>query len=185
MLTEALQHFLHGTLSQSILVQETEISGVEVGILEGGVLHLPVLTPLPKPFSLHNFIVSTCWTATHHIRPTGIVTSQKPPNCHRGCLPSLDHREFCNILPFTRGFPGGSVVKNPPVKARDMGLIPGLGRSPGKGNGNPLQYSCLEIPWQRSLEGYTVHGVAKRRTWLSDWAHTHLVWEPPTFASSF
>ena len=42
------------------------------------------------------------------------------------------------------------VVKNLPVNAgdiRDMGWIPGLGRSPGEGNGNPLQYSCLEIPW--------------------------------------
>ena len=44
------------------------------------------------------------------------------------------------------GFPGGSVVKNLPANARDMGLIPGLGRFPGEGNGNPLQYSCLEIP---------------------------------------
>ena len=40
-------------------------------------------------------------------------------------------------------FSGGSVVNNPPANAGDMGLIPGLGRSPGKGNGNPLQYSCL------------------------------------------
>ena len=47
------------------------------------------------------------------------------------------------------GFPGGTVVKNLPAKAgdtRDMGLIPGLGRSPGEGNVNPLQYSCLENP---------------------------------------
>ena len=43
-------------------------------------------------------------------------------------------------------FPGGSVVKNLPANARDMGSIPGLGRFPGEGNGNPLQYSCLEIP---------------------------------------
>ena len=42
------------------------------------------------------------------------------------------------------GFPGGSVVKNLPVSAGDAGLIPGLGRAPGEGNGNPLQYSCLE-----------------------------------------
>ena len=42
------------------------------------------------------------------------------------------------------GFPGGSAVKNPPASADDMGLIPGLGRSPGKENGNPLQYSCLD-----------------------------------------
>ena len=46
-----------------------------------------------------------------------------------------------------RGFPGGTVVKNPPANAgdtRDMGSIPGSRRSPGVGNGNPLQYSCLE-----------------------------------------
>ena len=41
------------------------------------------------------------------------------------------------------GFPGGSVVKNPPASAGDMGLIPGLQRSSGEGDGNPLQYSCL------------------------------------------
>ena len=46
-------------------------------------------------------------------------------------------------------FPGGSVVKNLPANARDMGLIPGLGRSPGEGNGYPPQYSCLENPMDR------------------------------------
>ena len=48
------------------------------------------------------------------------------------------------------GYPGDTVVKNLPANAgdaRDMGLIPGLGRSPGGGYGNPLQYSCLENPW--------------------------------------
>ena len=45
------------------------------------------------------------------------------------------------------GFPGGSVIKNLPVNAGDMDLIPGLGRSPGEGNGNPLQYSSWKIPW--------------------------------------
>ena len=44
------------------------------------------------------------------------------------------------------GFPGGSVVKNLPAKAEASGLIPGLGRSPGEGKGNPSQYSCWEIP---------------------------------------
>ena len=48
------------------------------------------------------------------------------------------------------------MVKNPPAHAGDLGLIPGSGRSPGKGNGNPLQYSCLENPQgQRSLAGYS------------------------------
>ena len=44
------------------------------------------------------------------------------------------------------GFPCSSVAKNPPANARDVGSIPGSGRSPGEGNSNPLQYSCLENP---------------------------------------
>ena len=59
------------------------------------------------------------------------------------------------------GFPSGSVVKNLPANARDVGLISGLGRSPGEGNGNPLQYSCLENPMDRGAWRATVHGVAK------------------------
>ena len=51
------------------------------------------------------------------------------------------------------GLPGGSVVKNPPASAGDVGSIPGLGRSPGGGHGNPLQYSCLENPWTEEPGG--------------------------------
>ena len=46
-----------------------------------------------------------------------------------------------------KGFPGGLAVRNLPAKAGDLSSIPGLGRSPGGGNGNPLQYSCLDNPW--------------------------------------
>ena len=53
-------------------------------------------------------------------------------------------------------FPASSVVKNPPDNAEDMGLIPGSGRSLGKGNGNPLQYSCLKK--KSSLVGYSPWG---------------------------
>ena len=59
--------------------------------------------------------------------------------------------------------PGGSVVKNPLANVGDMGLIPGLGRSPGAGNGNTLQHSCLEIPWDRGAWQAIVHGVARVR----------------------
>ena len=62
------------------------------------------------------------------------------------------------------GFPDGSVVKYLPANAGDMGLIPGLGRSVGGGNGNPLQYSCLGNPMDREAWWATVHGVAKNWT---------------------
>ena len=59
------------------------------------------------------------------------------------------------------GFPGGSVVKNPPANAGDTGSILESGRSPGEGNGNPLQYSCLENSMDRGTWWATVHGVMK------------------------
>ena len=65
------------------------------------------------------------------------------------------------VLSLNMGFPGGSVVKNMPSNARDAGSIPGLGRCPGEGNGNPLQYSCLGNPIDRGAWQVTVHGFAK------------------------
>ena len=66
------------------------------------------------------------------------------------------------------GFPGGSVVKNLPASAGDTGLISWLGRSLREGNGNPLQYSCLENPIDRGAWWAAVHGVAKSQTLLSN-----------------
>ena len=66
---------------------------------------------------------------------------------------------------------GGTGVKNPPAIAEaagGVGLIPRSGRSPGEGNGNLLQYSCLENPMDRETWRTTVHGVAKSQTCLSD-----------------
>ena len=73
------------------------------------------------------------------------------------------------------------MVKNPPANsgdARDVGLIPALGRSPGGGNGNPLQYSCLENPMDRGAWRATVHGITKSRTQLSthiQHIHAHMI----------
>ena len=61
------------------------------------------------------------------------------------------------------GFPGGLVVKNVPANAGDSGSIPGLGRSPGEGNGNPLECSCLGNPMDRGAMG-----SQKSQAWLSD-----------------
>ena len=68
------------------------------------------------------------------------------------------------------GFPLGSVVKNSPANAGDMALTPKSGRAPGVGNGNPLQYSCLQNSKDRGAWQATVHRVAKRHT---GHAHTH------------
>ena len=65
-------------------------------------------------------------------------------------------------------FPGGSVDKDSACSAGDLSSIPGLGRSPGEGNGNPLQYSCLENSMDRGARWATVHGVTKSRIRLSE-----------------
>ena len=60
------------------------------------------------------------------------------------------------------------MVKNLPANAGDMGLIPGLGRSPGEGNGNPLQYSCLGNPLDRGAWQSTAYAAAKSQTQVSN-----------------
>ena len=67
-----------------------------------------------------------------------------------------------------KGFPDSSEVKASACSVGYLGSVPGLGRSPGEGNGNPLQYSCLENPMDGGAWRATVHGVAKSQTWLSD-----------------
>ena len=63
-----------------------------------------------------------------------------------------------------RGFPGGTVIKNLPANAGDVGCIPRLGISPGEGNGNPFQYSCLGNPRDREAWWATVHSITKSQT---------------------
>ena len=78
---------------------------------------------------------------------------------------------------WTRGFgtfPGGSYSKASACNAGDPGSIPGSGRSPGEGNGNPLQHSCLENPMDGGAWSATVHGVAKSRTRLSNFTSLQL-----------
>ena len=65
------------------------------------------------------------------------------------------------------GFPDGSDGKESACNTGEQGSIPGWGRFPGEGNGNPLQYSCLENSMDRKVRGVTVHGVPKNQTPLS------------------
>ena len=75
------------------------------------------------------------------------------------------------------GFPGGSVVKNLPADAGDSGPTPGLGRSPGEGHGNALQYSRLKNPVDRGAQQATVHGVTR--------VGQNLATKPPRLVSKF
>ena len=89
----------------------------------------------------------------------------------RSCdLKSGSYMGLWNHVFLVGGFPGGSVVKNLPSNAGDMTSIPGSQKSPGEGNGKPLQYSCLGNPMDiRSLVGYSPWDH-KSQIWLSDWA---------------
>ena len=84
-----------------------------------------------------------------------------PQSEEPGRLQSTGRKESDTTERVLMGFPGGSVVKNLPAIAGDMGLIPGSGRSPGEGNGNPLHYSCLGNLIDRGAWKAIVHGVAK------------------------
>ena len=89
----------------------------------------------------------------------------KAPQPRRPALGRQAHRAFGfeGQQGGTEGFPGGSEVKNPPAYSRDTVSIPGSERSPGEGNGNPLQYSCLVNPMNRTAWQATVHGVERVR----------------------
>ena len=80
----------------------------------------------------------------------------------------MSHVEIIASVNSVMGFPDGSDGKESPCSAGDPGLLPGSGRFPGEGNGNPLQYSCLENSMDRGAWWATVHGVTKSWTQLSD-----------------
>ena len=84
-----------------------------------------------------------------------------------GLLSMPESANYPRLL-MLQGFPGGSDGEESACNVGDLGLIPGSGRSPGEGNGNALQYSCLENPMDRGAWWATVHGLAKSWTWLNN-----------------
>ena len=111
---------------------------------------------------------------------SGVLAWRIPGTGEPGGLPSMgshrvgyDWSDLEAVADVDRASRVALVVKNLPANAgdiRDTGSIPGLGRSPGEGNGYLLQYSCLENPMDRGAWWATVHRVAKSWTWLSDLA---------------
>ena len=98
--------------------------------------------------------------------PGGGTISPEAPG--PGAMCSLSASILHLLESFHMCFPGGSYGKVSACNEGDPGSIPGLGRSPGEGNGNPLQYSCLENPMDGGAWWATVNGVAKSQTRLSD-----------------
>ena len=98
-------------------------------------------------------------------RPPALTASARPEGGKRDPRRPVGHRQAVEgPLGRRRGLPGRPAIKSPPAM---RALIPGSGRSPGGGNGNPLQYSCLGNPMDRGVRRATVHGVAESQTQLS------------------
>ena len=95
-------------------------------------------------------------------------------NSGLNCAGSIIHGFFFSVVNITEGFPGGSVVKNPPANARDLSSIPGSGRFPGEGNGYLLQYAYLKNSMDRGAWWATVHQVSKE----SDTTEQQSITEP-------
>ena len=98
--------------------------------------------------------------ATH----SSILAWRIPWSVVHGIAKSRKRLTFTSLQYENTGFPGGSDSKESAYNAGDLGSIPGWGRSPGEGNGNPLQYSCLENSTDRGAWWATVHGVAELDT---------------------
>ena len=121
--------------------------------------------------------------ATH----SSVLAWRIPGMGEPGGLPSLgshrvghDWSDLAAAMAY-RDFPGSSYSKESAYNAGDLGSVPGLGRSPGEGNGNPLQYSCLDNPMDREARWAIVHGVTKSRTWLNRLS-THTQWHIELFS---
>ena len=120
--------------------------------------------PLEKEMATHSsiFAQKIQWTE----EPDGAIVH------------AASHTHKCMLCicwcPCEEGSPGGSEVKASACNAGDLGSIPGSGRSSGKGNGNPLQCSCLENPMDRGAWWAIVPGVTKSRTRLSDFTSLHV-----------
>ena len=133
--------------------------------------HLILCHPLlllPSIFSSIRFFSNE---SVLHIRwPENITMLQTAP-CHLPALwtpPPSTTSPWASVFLPVRGFPDASAVKKSPANAGDVNSIPGLGRSPGEGNGNLLYYSCLENSTDRGTWWATVHGVEKSQTQLSN-----------------
>ena len=129
----------HLPLPQSLLHSKPLLSGQTCRASE------PVLSSDP---ATSDFLGPSSFSPHHHWGRRGLLTKFT----HFGGPVRYSHKRanvYLHLTTWQAVFPGGSVVEKPPASAGDVGLIPGSGRSPGEGNGHPLQYSCLGNPKDR------------------------------------
>ena len=123
-----------------------------------------LLPPTPEKYLYKNDLKAIYMLTVNSLNNAKVWDWKNPPDSF---LLSISVFLYLN-----NGFPGNSAVKNLSANAEEPCSIPGLGKSPGEGNGNPLQYSCLGNPMDRGTWWATVHLVAKsqtRLTWLLTW----------------
>ena len=170
-------------------------------------LWLPMVFRIEPPFTtgskssttqLLSTLAKSCWQFIYRIIPVFNCQSSSYLNCHQYLsqliillriffIWLLEHRTLgssyfpnCFLSHSSLVFSGGSDSKESACNAGDLGLSPGLGKSPGEGNGFPLQYSGLESSMDRGAWQATVHGVTKNRTWFSNFHfHSSLLVLPP------
>ena len=145
-----------------------------------------LITRIPKRLHIMRNIVHTSWAKyrdvpqqVFYVSPLGKPgflrsSARKESTCNAG---GSRFDSWVRKIPWGRdrlpspvfmGFPGGSDGKESTCNSGDLGSMPGLGRSPGEGHGNALQYSCLRNPMDRGAWRATVHGLTESRTRLSD-----------------
>ena len=129
-------------------------------------LAVPSQSPLLAPFAVNfGMFKSFTWASYSVLTNFLIALVLSSPGILNITYTQMASKYVC--LHISMGFPGGSVVKTPPANAGDTGdqcSIPGSRRSPGGGNGNPVQYSCLENSMDRGAQPATVQRVEKNWT---------------------
>ena len=151
---------------RQVLVVSWEIFSCRMQTLSWGMWDLvpwPVMEPRPHPLG--------AWSLSHR-------TTREVPSVVN--FSAVWHYFLCYAC-YT-GFPGGSDGEESACNAEDLGLITGLGRSPGEGCGNPLQYSCLRNPTDRGAWWAIVHGVTKESD-MNEWL-THMLVIPSSIESN-
>ena len=161
--------YLESTPSRewSLQIQQTDLLSSCFSLLS----FPPFLLSILSPFFHLSFSLFLCFT--QNLQTASSLSSiyvhvKIPWTEDPGGLQSMRSQRVTHDWVLHWGFPGGSNSTEFVYKAVDLGLIPGSGRSPGEGNGNPLQYSCLENPMNRGAWWATVHGVTKSWTRLSN-----------------